>query len=64
MIGKDDVVFRSKRLGLSSLTCVFNSPEPKAHGELLSLLTVRRRRRRRLRRPDVGPSTIFKHISS
>ena len=34
----------------------FRSPEPKAHGELLWSLTVRRRRRR----PDVRLSTIFK----
>ena len=34
---------------------LFSSPEPKAHGELLWSLTVRRRRR-----PDVRLSTIFK----
>ena len=32
----------------------FSSPEPKAHGELLWSLIVRRRLR-----PDVRPSTIF-----
>ena len=37
---------------------IFSSPEPKAHGELLWSLTVRRRRR--CRRPDVRLSTIFK----
>ena len=43
---------------------IFSSPEPKAHGELLWSLTVRRRRCRRRRRrrshPDVRLSTIFK----
>ena len=45
---------------------LISSPEPKAHGELLWSLTVRRRRRRRRRRcrrrrrPDVRLSTIFK----
>ena len=35
---------------------VFSSPEPKAQGEVLWSLTVRRRRRRR---PSVRPFTIF-----
>ena len=38
---------------------LFSSPEPKAQGEVLWSLTVRRRRRRR-RRPSVHPFTIFK----
>ena len=37
-----------------------SSPEPKAHGELLWSLAVRRRRCRRRHRPDVRPSTVFK----
>ena len=36
------------------LLAVFSSPEPKAQGEVLLSLTVRRRRRRR--RPSVHPS--------
>ena len=42
------------------ITLLFSSPEPKAQGEVLWSLTVRRRRRRRRHRPYVRPSTIFK----
>ena len=52
------------RSDLFVFTSFISSPEPKAHGELLWSLTVRRRRRRRCRRrrrrPDVRLSTIFK----
>ena len=45
------------------LSYIFSSPEPKAQGELLWSLTVRRRRRRPYVRPSVRPQSL-NNISS